>query len=160
MRPAIQPPIRLLSAIPLNPFGSGKPRHARARHPRVGTARHTQKFHCRNLLVLGFVRRLPSRKRAPRFGESPQFSRMPLPISVSAPKWLPGGSWMGFAILCIFVVGTIKVHFPDNPSDIEQIVLRWTHLAGGIAWAGLLYFFNLVNVPFQKELDPATRGKV
>jgi len=67
---------------------------------------------------------------------------------------------MGFAILCIFVVGTIKVHFPDNPSDIEQIVLRWTHLAGGITWAGLLYFFNLVNVPFQKELDPATRGKV
>jgi len=25
---------------------------------------------------------------------------------------------------------------------------------------GLLYFFNLVNVPFMKELDPATKGKV
>ena len=27
-------------------------------------------------------------------------------------------------------------------------------------WVGLLYFFNLVNVPFMKELDAATKGKI
>ena len=37
------------------------------------------------------------------------------------------------------------------------ILLRWIHLAAGITWIGLLYFFNLVNVPFQKELDARTR---
>lgn len=30
----------------------------------------------------------------------------------------------------------------------------------GITWIGLLYFFNLVNVNFMKELDAATKGKV
>ena len=29
-----------------------------------------------------------------------------------------------------------------------------------ITWIGLLYFFNLVNVPFQKALDPETKKKV
>jgi uncharacterized membrane protein len=65
------------------------------------------------------------------------------------------GLALGFAL-----AGTVKVHFPANAADIEQIILRWTHLAGGIIWAGLLYFFVLVNGPFQKELDPATRAKV
>jgi uncharacterized membrane protein len=37
------------------------------------------------------------------------------------------------------------------------ILLRWIHLVAGIIWIGLLYFFNLVNVPFQKELDTQTR---
>jgi uncharacterized membrane protein len=30
----------------------------------------------------------------------------------------------------------------------------------GITWIGLLYFFNLVNVPFQKGLDADTKKKV
>ena len=40
------------------------------------------------------------------------------------------------------------------------MLFRWTHLVAGTTWVGLLYFFNLVNVPFMKELDPATKGKV
>src|SRR5260370_26274711 len=40
------------------------------------------------------------------------------------------------------------------------MVFRWLHFVGGITWLGLLYFFNLVNVPFMKELDPATKGKI
>src|ERR1700732_5547362 len=40
------------------------------------------------------------------------------------------------------------------------MVFRWLHFVGGITWLGLLYFFNLINVPFMKELDPITRGKV
>ncbi len=49
------------------------------------------------------------------------------------------------------------------PTDWETNVLfflRWGHFLAGIAWIGLLYFFNLVNVNFMKELDAATKGKV
>ncbi len=38
--------------------------------------------------------------------------------------------------------------------------MRWLHILAGIAWIGLLYFFNLVNVPLQKKLDPDTKKKV
>jgi len=41
-----------------------------------------------------------------------------------------------------------------------QLFLRWVHLAAGIIWIGLLYFFNLVNVPFMKGLEPATKNQV
>jgi uncharacterized membrane protein len=40
------------------------------------------------------------------------------------------------------------------------IGLRWVHFAAGITWIGLLYWFNLVNVPFQKVLDPSVKGQV
>ena len=40
------------------------------------------------------------------------------------------------------------------------MLFRWLHFVGGVTWLGLLYFFNLVNVPFMKSLDPATKGKV
>jgi len=54
----------------------------------------------------------------------------------------------------------LNVAFPSGASDIEQIILRWMHFAAGITWIGLLYFFNLVNVPFLKALDGPTKGKV
>jgi uncharacterized membrane protein len=41
-----------------------------------------------------------------------------------------------------------------------QLVLRWVHFVAGITWIGLLFFFNLVNVPFMKELAPAVKGTV
>jgi uncharacterized membrane protein len=41
-----------------------------------------------------------------------------------------------------------------------QIVLRFVHFVAGITWVGLLYFFNLVNIPFMQKIDPATRAKV
>lgn len=40
------------------------------------------------------------------------------------------------------------------------IGLRWVHFAAGITWIGLLYWFNLINVPFQKVLDPSVKGQV
>lgn len=49
------------------------------------------------------------------------------------------------------------------PTDLQTNLLmlfRWLHFVGGVTWLGLLYFFNLVNVPFLKELDSATQGKV
>src|SRR5215212_10583426 len=41
-----------------------------------------------------------------------------------------------------------------------RIFLRWAHFVAGITWIGLLYFFNLVNVPVQKALDADTKKKV
>jgi len=50
--------------------------------------------------------------------------------------------------------------WPQDFSTNFQFLLRWIHFLAGITWIGMLYFFNLVNVQFQKELDAATRGKV
>ena len=45
-------------------------------------------------------------------------------------------------------------------TEALAILLRWVHLLAGITWIGLLYFFNLVNVPFMKQVDAATKPKV
>jgi uncharacterized membrane protein len=45
-------------------------------------------------------------------------------------------------------------------SEVVRILLRWIHFAAGITWIGILYFFNLVNVPLMKKLDAPTKGKV
>ncbi len=50
-------------------------------------------------------------------------------------------------------------HAPEATSLLRTL-LRWAHFVAGIAWIGLLYFFNLVNVPLQKELDADTKKKV
>jgi len=50
-------------------------------------------------------------------------------------------------------------HAPDSAA-LARIILRWLHFVAGITWIGLLYFFNLVNVPFQKGIDPDTKKKV
>ena len=47
-----------------------------------------------------------------------------------------------------------------NGQEISHIILRWLHFVAGITWIGLLYFFNLVNVPLQKKLDADTKKKV
>ena len=51
------------------------------------------------------------------------------------------------------------IHVPGR-EELIHIVLRWLHFVAGITWIGLLYFFNLVNVPFQKGLDAETKKKV
>jgi len=51
-------------------------------------------------------------------------------------------------------------HSPGDFNTNLQMLLRWIHFLGGITWIGLLYFFNLVNVPLQKEMDAPTRAKV
>ena len=50
-------------------------------------------------------------------------------------------------------------HSPDGQA-LTRIIFRWFHFAAGITWIGMLYFFNLVNVPFQKGLDADTKKKV
>ena len=48
---------------------------------------------------------------------------------------------------------------PDG-GEIARIAFRWFHFVAGITWIGMLYFFNLVNVPLQKKLDADTKKKV
>jgi len=52
-----------------------------------------------------------------------------------------------------------QIDFPGG-EPAAVMVLRWIHLVAGITWVGLLYFFNLVNVPFLQELDGKSRGIV
>jgi len=45
-------------------------------------------------------------------------------------------------------------------TEALALILRWFHFLAGITWIGLLYFFNLVNVPFMKQVDAAMKPKV
>jgi uncharacterized membrane protein len=54
----------------------------------------------------------------------------------------------------------IPFHAPSDFGSNYEIALRWIHFAAGITWIGLLYFFNLVNMPLQKQMDAATKAKV
>jgi uncharacterized membrane protein len=49
-----------------------------------------------------------------------------------------------------------QIDFPGSGQTV-LIFLRTVHLIAGILWVGLLYFFNLVNVPFQREMDAQTK---
>src|SRR6202789_3322733 len=53
-----------------------------------------------------------------------------------------------------------QINFPPDFNTNFLMLLRWIHFLAGITWIGLLYFFNLVNVPLMKELDATTKGKV
>jgi uncharacterized membrane protein len=63
-------------------------------------------------------------------------------------------------ILALLLAGRLHVKFPENVMPHVELLLRWLHIVAGITWVGLLYFFNLVNVPLMKELDAPTRGKL
>jgi uncharacterized membrane protein len=49
--------------------------------------------------------------------------------------------------------------FQDLTSFLT-VLLRFAHIVFGIIWIGHLYFFNLVNVPFQADLDKDLKLKV
>ena len=44
----------------------------------------------------------------------------------------------------------IEINFPTDLNTNLLMLVRWLHFIAGITWLGLLYFFNLVNVPFMK----------
>ncbi len=62
----------------------------------------------------------------------------------------------------MFGMAALQAHvsLPQGGAPNALIVVRWVHFLAGITWVGLLYFFVLVNTPFQKELDAATRARV
>jgi len=46
----------------------------------------------------------------------------------------------------------------DAPNGLE-FLFRWAHVVVGIAWIGLLYYFNFVQVPAFAELDAGSRNQ-
>jgi uncharacterized membrane protein len=48
----------------------------------------------------------------------------------------------------------------DDPESLVSVLLRFGHIVFGIIWLGHLFFFNLVNVPFQADLDKDLKPKV
>jgi uncharacterized membrane protein len=60
-----------------------------------------------------------------------------------------------------FAVVTSSLVMPTHTgAEATQLILRWFHFLAGIIWVGLLYFFNLVNVPFMKQVDPSMKPKI
>lgn len=45
-------------------------------------------------------------------------------------------------------------------NELSSVVFRWLHIAAGILWIGLLYFFNFVNAGFAATMDGDTKKKV
>ena len=43
-------------------------------------------------------------------------------------------------------------------SEGVAFLFRWIHLLAGVAWIGLLYYFNFVQVPFFAETDAPVRS--
>jgi len=62
--------------------------------------------------------------------------------------------------LTLVLIHAPHVSLSQGPAANLQIVLRFVHFVAGITWVGLLYFFNLVNIPFMQKIDLATRSKV
>jgi uncharacterized membrane protein len=60
-------------------------------------------------------------------------------------------------LIALAVLWVMPTH---TGTEALAILLRWVHLVAGITWVGLLYFFNLVNVPFMKQVDAGTKPKV
>ena len=60
------------------------------------------------------------------------------------------------------LVGGLAIWVMPEHTGQETLafVLRWIHFLAGITWIGLLYFFNLVNVPFMKQVDAAMKPKI
>jgi len=57
-------------------------------------------------------------------------------------------------------VTILSIMPPQDTSSNVMIVMRWIHFIAGIAWVGMLYFFNLVSANFLPTLDGATRSRI
>jgi len=52
------------------------------------------------------------------------------------------------------------INLPEDGTAHLEVILRTIHFIAGILWVGLLYFFNLVNIPFLREVDSAVKKQV
>ena len=59
-----------------------------------------------------------------------------------------------------FVAVAAAVMPTISGKEATQLILRWFHFIAGITWVGLLYFFNLINVPFMKQVDAGMKPKI
>src|SRR5438093_251725 len=66
---------------------------------------------------------------------------------------------LGFALAIVLAIVFVLIT-GSSDMDVVGMVLRWTHFLAGITWIGLLYFFNLINAAFMKELDAGQKNVV
>ena len=45
-------------------------------------------------------------------------------------------------------------------SSLLLLLIRWVHFIAGITWVGLLYYFNLVNIPLVNQAQPTEKAFV
>src|SRR6266446_3743222 len=139
----------------------------------IGKGNRRQLSSCR-LLQYGLVKRFSTSRPIIFSGDVPPLGA-PHGFFRSPPSSFPPRDQPGFIFISLashlqssvpeqsFRTGALTLTNINLPTDFQTNLLmlfRWLHFVGGITWLGLLYFFNLVNVPFMKELDPATKGKV
>ena len=68
---------------------------------------------------------------------------------------------MHYFVLHHFVATAASLVMPTvSGKEAAQLILRWFHIIAGITWVGLLYFFNLINVPFMKQVDAPMKSKI
>ncbi len=48
----------------------------------------------------------------------------------------------------------------EDSNIVFPLLLRWVHFVSGVTWIGLLYYFNMVQIPFMKETDAGTKSGV
>ena len=66
---------------------------------------------------------------------------------------------LGFALAIVLAIVFVLIT-GSSGMDAWGVVLRWLHFLAGITWIGLLYFFNLINTAFMKELDAGQKNIV
>jgi len=66
---------------------------------------------------------------------------------------------LGFALAIVLAIVFVLIT-GSSSMDAWGMVLRWLHFLAGITWIGLLYFFNLINTAFMKELDAGQKNVV
>jgi hypothetical protein len=65
----------------------------------------------------------------------------------------PGEIVGGIRIMASTALATFLDPIINLPHDFRTnflMLVRWIHFLTGITWIGLLYFFNLVNIPLMK----------
>ena len=65
-----------------------------------------------------------------------------------------------FQASSLVALTAISTHLPQDASTNSMMFWRWLHIIAATLWIGLLYYFNLVNTPFLRELDSAIRSRV
>lgn len=40
-----------------------------------------------------------------------------------------------------------------------ELVFRWGHFLAGITWIGILYYFNLIQIPYLKAVTPEAKAE-
>lgn len=63
----------------------------------------------------------------------------------------PLDSIKGTLIAGVVLALALVAAFTDSYDVNGQMMVRWLHIAAGIAWIGLLYYFNFVQVPALAE---------